>query len=161
MKTELQYFNLHGGDRATAEWAAEQSHGQFSQNEKVRPVEPDDIYGYYAGVAAMQGTAIIGYVGAKQPIWMEADGHSLSQISTLIVPAEHRGQGVAGQLVRAITLVVAAEWYRPFALASACSRPSFRAAGYVDLAPSKLPPGVTSAFGNPAMVYDGPLGNDY
>lgn len=162
MKTiemKLEYYK-HGAPEEIAEWAAEQSRGQFAREQKIAPALPEDIYKNYAGVVAVQGAAIVGYVGAKQPLWIEETGRSLSQISTLIVHEKHQKQGIASSLVRAVTREVAQDWLTPFAFSGPASRTVFERADYGPMPPnSPLPERVASIFGNPALIYRGPLGN--
>jgi hypothetical protein len=158
MKTQFEYYK-HGAPEKVAEWVAEQSHSQFVQEQKIAPVEPEDIYKNYAGVVAVQGIAIVGYVGAKQPVWIEEHGRSLSQISSLIVHREHQKQGVASGLVRAITREIAEDRLTPFAFSGPASQSVFKQANYEPVRGDvSLPAGVVSMFGNPALMYRGPLG---
>ena len=135
--------------QAVAQSIADYTQAQ-AETEKIVAVEPQTVLHKQLAHVALKHGEVIGYVGAGDPV--QHGKFSMTQVGTLCVWPEHRGNTIGYRLVKGLTTDLRRMGQHPYAFCNPRRIKVFREACYVDVTPDKLPPDAFSPFGNQAMA---------
>jgi predicted GNAT family acetyltransferase len=112
--------------------------GELGEKPQMLPLTTEDVWGKFTGAVAMTGEEFMGYVAAAKPTTHL--GYKMSEVGSLWVPSEHRGQGVAHELVQKVSQDVQAKSVTPFAFCNPLSLGVFLGSNYVEAKAEEIPP---------------------
>ncbi|MCA9347848.1 hypothetical protein KC867_00385 [Candidatus Saccharibacteria bacterium] len=111
--------------------------GQLGEQPQMLPVTTKEVCAKFSGAVAMACGTFSGYVAAAQPI--AHAGSTMSEIGSLWVPLNYRGQGIAQKLVGHISSDVSNKDVVPFAFCNQLSLGVFLVSGYTHAKPEEIP----------------------
>lgn len=117
------------------------THGNTNEKPQMLAVSAGQVAAKYVGFVAVAKGDFYGYIGAAAPQqWKE---NIMSEVGTLWVPAAHRNQGIAHQLIRAVASTLVEQNVVPYAFCNPLSASIFKSEGYDEISPCSVP---ASAF---------------
>lgn len=148
----LRYFaELETSEQAeTAVLISDLTHSQMCKNNKVAPLEPEDVMGKYLGLIATRDDEFAGFIGAEPRFKFKA--YVMSKVGSLIVAEAHQQLGLGTILVHDMTQTLVNEGVVPFAFHNPASGFAFFKSGYIPAIRGDLPKNQVSLYDNQAVI---------
>lgn len=121
---------------------AQYTNGLEGEQPQMLPVEPDDVR-QRLGLVALYNKEFAGYISATDPI--EHNGSSMSEVGTLWVPRQYRGQKIATMLGVCMNVLLEKDGVTPYVFCNPLSNGVFTGIGFVPATGDDLPSGAFDA----------------
>lgn len=134
-----------GCQQDIADQVSEYTKGNMGEKPQMLPVDPSDVLDKFVGYAALENGQLAGYMGAVTP-----EEHNLvvmSEVGTLWVPEQYRGQGIAHALINIVTADVVGKGIKTYAFCNPLSQSIFEERGYEITGLESVPATALSACG--------------
>jgi N-acetylglutamate synthase-like GNAT family acetyltransferase len=138
METLLSGFQLDIADQVS-----QYTKGNMGEKPQMLPVGPSDVLDKFIGYAALENGQLAGYMGAVTP--EEHNLVGMSEVGTLWVPEQYRGQGIAHALIDIVTADVVGKDLKAYAFCNPLSQSIFEERGYAITGPESVPATALSA----------------
>lgn len=120
-----------------ADLVASYTQGEMGEKPQMLPVTAQEVQDKFMAVIATSEGVFAGYAAAAQPA--SHVGQEMSEVGSLWVPSEYRGQGIAHKLVQQVSEKVQQRSVVPFAFCNPLSVNVFLNSGYAEAAPEEIP----------------------